>query len=92
LFIQQDLEDEPTKASSTTVAAGLPASTPVAEPTDALSPPPYLMYAVIVLFMMTVPCAFYLCGGARLTLLRRLVQKLRARRYRRVNRDDDAEK
>lgn len=51
--------------------------------------PPYLMYAGIVLFMLTVPFAVYVCGGPRLTLLRRLVRKTRARGYSRVSADDD---
>jgi len=50
--------------------------------------PPYLWYAGIVFFMLTVPCAFYICGGPRLILLRRLVHKTRAAGYRRVSVDD----
>lgn len=63
----------------------------MAEDNDKPSPP-YLTYAVIVLFMLTVPCTFYICGGPRLILLRRLVHRVRARGYRRVNVDDDLEK
>lgn len=53
---------------------------------------PYLVYAVALLFMMTVPCAFYICKGPRWMLLRRFVHKARAGGYRRVNPDDDVEK
>lgn len=109
MFIQQDLEDEPTVPETLSVP-DVEVAPPVAKPTDgapavasiavddtmaeetASSSPPYVMYAGIVFFMLTVPCAVYVCGGPRLTLLRRLVRKTRAGGYRRVSADDDTEK
>lgn len=64
----------------------------VADETATPSRPPYLLYAVMVFFMLTVPLGFYICGGARWILLRRLIHRVRARGYRRVNVDDDMEK
>lgn len=108
MFIQQDLEGEPTLDETPAPDAEVAPVTPapvtgstnipavafddgMIEETPNLSPS-YLRYAGIVLFMMTVPCAVYVCGGPRLTLLRRLVRKTRAGGYRRVNADDDVEK
>lgn len=109
MFIQQDLEDEPTLtetslAAAVEVASVTPSPIAPAASTDTFAvvdaaaeeivsfSPPYLLYAGIVLFMLTVPCAVYACGGPRLTLLRRLVRKRRARGYSRVSADDDVEK
>ena len=100
-FVQQDLADEPTVApvipfpvvKPTDAASTVPVvnshveGDAIAEETVHPSPP-YLWYASIVFFMLTVPCAVFICGGTRFTLLRRLVHKTRAGGYRRVSVDD----
>lgn len=105
MFAQQDLEDEPTLTESSPAAAAEVAPvTPASVPTDAVPAldataeetarfsPLYLRYAGIVLLMLTVPCVVYMCGGPRLTLLRRLVRKRRVGSYSRVSVDEDVEK
>ncbi|KAF8549990.1 hypothetical protein OG21DRAFT_1514603 [Imleria badia] len=102
---QQDVEDESTLPEPPSVPEVIPS--PIVKPTDGApiaashvaddaegSRPsrPYLLYASVVFFMLTVPCAFYICGGARWLLLRRLIHRARAGGYRRVNVDDDMEK
>ncbi|KAF8441626.1 cyclophilin-like domain-containing protein [Boletus edulis BED1] len=97
----EDLEDEPvapvmpmvkpTEATATAPVA-VAVSHILGDTTIEETSSPYLLYAVIVFFMLTVPCAFYICGGPRLILLRRLVHKTRAGSYRRVSVSDDVEK
>ncbi|KAH0827401.1 peptidylprolyl isomerase B [Lanmaoa asiatica] len=83
---------KPTDAAPAAPAMTLPVVDD-ATPEETASPlPPYWTYAGIIFFMLTVPCAVYVCGGPRLTLLRRFVRKTRAGGYRRVSVDDDVEK
>ncbi|KAG6378289.1 peptidylprolyl isomerase B [Boletus reticuloceps] len=95
----EDLEDEPVapvmpmvKPTEATATAPVAVSHILGDTTIEETSIPYLLYAAIVFFMLTVPCAFYICGGPRLILLRRLVHKTWAGGYRRVSVNDDVEK
>jgi len=82
---------KPTDAAPVVSADTMAVEDATAEET-ASSLPPYMRYAGIILFMLIISCGVYICGGPRLTLLRRVIRKRRGRGYSRVSVDDDVEK